>query len=123
MMEIVSAWLLYHRASMEPMTPANFDGSDYMVGVAVVPATSMKEALELFDQYLADNRMKLMDLWKCEQYRGPIGIGGPIHVPSLTEPELGVAASQALENERIYCVGGISSEALAYEEQLGHDED
>ncbi|ABC30263.1 hypothetical protein HCH_03518 [Hahella chejuensis KCTC 2396] len=121
-MEIVSAWLLYHRASMDPFSPMNLDGSEYMVGVGVVPATSMREALDLFDKYLAESKMTLMDLWKCEQYKGPIGIGGPIHEPSLNEPELGVTASQALENDCIYYVGGISSEALEYGEELGHEE-
>ncbi|WLQ16208.1 hypothetical protein O5O45_09805 [Hahella aquimaris] len=119
MMEIVSAWLIHHRASMEPTSPMNCDGSEYVVGVGVVPATSMREALDLFDQYLAKNKMALMDLWKCEQYSGPIRL---FTTPTLTEKEAQESSQRALERDCIYYAGGISSEVIKHMEECGHEE-
>ena len=51
-MEIVSVWLIHHKASLDPYSPMNMDGSKFMVGIGVVPAVDMKSALELFEKYL-----------------------------------------------------------------------
>ena len=62
----------------------NLDGSEFMLGVGVVPASSMKEAWSLFDTYLKENKMGLLELWRCEQwdpknYNGGSVEDGQIH--------------------------------------------
>ena len=44
-MVIQSVWLLHHKASIAPDSPENLDGSEFMLGIGVVPAASMKEAI------------------------------------------------------------------------------
>ncbi len=110
-MIITSIWLIHHKASLAPDSPMNEDGSTFMQGVGVVPASNMKEALELFDKYLADKKMELLELWKCEEW-------DPKHFKedSLENRQINGAAERALENNHIHYTCGISSEALDCEE-------
>lgn len=106
-MEIISVWLIHHKASMDTYSPMNMDGSTFMVGIGVVPATDMKQALELFDQYLQRQQMQIIEVWKCEQY-------SPEKFSESTQDnrEIKEVAAQALETGEIFYACGISSEAL-----------
>ncbi len=66
-MEVISVWLIHHKAAMELNSPMNLDGSEYMVGVGVVPATDMKTATDKFEDYLAKNKMSIIEINKCER--------------------------------------------------------
>lgn len=112
-MEILSVWLIHHKASIDPDSPMNYDGSEYMLGVGVVPATSMKEALDLFDKYLSDQKMQVLELWKCEQYSPENFVDATQNNKTLQDnKEINEVASQALENGTIFYACGVSSEAL-----------
>lgn len=106
-MEIVSAWLIHHKASIDTYSPMNLDGSTFMIGIGVVPATNMEEALELFDQYLLKQQMQALELWKCEQY-------SPAHFiePTQDNREINEVAEQAIETGEVFYACGVSSEAL-----------
>lgn len=110
-MVIQSVWLLHHKEALEAHSPMNLDGSTFMLGVGVVPAPSMKEALALFDIYLRNNKMELLQLWKCEQWSQ-----NKFTSESLTDRQINRAADEALENNVIYYACGVSSEALDCEE-------
>ncbi len=107
-MVIQSVWLLHHKASLTPDSPMNQDGSTYMQGIGVVPASNMKEAMMLFEDYLAEQHMALLELWKCEQW-SPENFTGDI----LESRQINRSASNALETNKIYYACGISSEACA----------
>ncbi|HVL01398.1 MAG TPA: hypothetical protein VM553_16390 [Dongiaceae bacterium] len=106
-MVIQSAWLLHHKASLAPDSPMNLDGSTYMLGVGVVPAASLREAMDLFDAYLVKQKMELLDLWKCEKW-SPENFADS----TLESKQINAAASKALEAGNIHYTCGISSEAL-----------
>lgn len=106
-METKSVWLIYHKASLNQYSPMNLDGSEYMVGVGVVPAGTMKESLKVFDEYLDDQKMSIIDLWKCEKYRKD-----QHQDQSQDNREISELTLQALENDNVYYACGISSEAL-----------
>ncbi|MDN3639322.1 hypothetical protein QWY82_10955 [Simiduia curdlanivorans] len=104
-MEIISAWLIDHKASLEELSPMNDDGSEYMIGTAVVPATSMQQALVLFESYLEEQKMGLLELSKCEQF-------DPVHFDATSEKGQQVmhAAPKVLEDQKIRHFG-VSSES------------
>ncbi len=110
-MVITSVWLLHHKASIAPDSPENLDGSTFMLGVGVVPASDVREAMDKFDAYLAKQKMEIMDLWKCEKW-------DPKHFKedSLENRQINGAAERALENNHIHYTCGISSEALDCED-------
>ena len=110
-MEILSVWLIHHKASMTLDSPMNLDGSEYMTGIGVVPATHMQEALQLFDQYLEKQDMTVLELWKCEQY-----LPENFTQSSQKDREINEVAREALEINKIFYTCGISSEALDCEE-------
>ncbi|MGM8225192.1 hypothetical protein ACSV5M_01325 [Cellvibrio sp. ARAG 10.3] len=110
-MKIQSVWLLHHKASLAPDSTENLDGSTFMLGVGVVPASNMREALTKFDSYLESRKMEIMELWKCEQWDPKNFIGD-----SLENRQINAAAGKALESDRIHYTCGISSEALDCEE-------
>jgi hypothetical protein len=110
-MVIQSVWLLHHKASLTPDSPMNEDGSTFMQGVGVVPASNIKEALAFFDEYLASKHMGLLELWKCEQWNQQNFLAD-----SLENRQINRAASNALESGKIHYACGISSEALDCEE-------
>ncbi|MGL6160201.1 hypothetical protein [Microbulbifer sp.] len=114
-MELVSVWLIYHKASLDELSPMNEDGSEYMVGTGFVPATSMKEAISLFEKYLEEQKMEVLELTKCEQF-------DPANFDESTEEGKQIlrVASSSLEDEQIRYVG-ISSEAMDCDE--GGDDD
>lgn len=106
-MVIQSAWLLHHKASLAPDSPMNLDGSTYMLGVGVVPAASLREALDLFDAYLAKQKMESLELSKCEKWSPESFTDG-----SQESRQINAAAGKALETGAIHYTCGISSEAL-----------
>lgn len=106
-MDIHSAWLIYHKATMEPDSPMNLDGSDFMSGVGVVPATSMKQALSHFDQYLSDNKMAIVDITKCERWNQDHFTDGSIEHNMILN-----AVKNALASNSIHYTFGESSESL-----------
>jgi len=110
-MVIQSIWLLHHKASLAPTSPMNLDGSVFMQGIGVVPAASMQDAINLFNVYLASQKMELQELWKCEQWN-------PADFTDATPEsrQINAAASKALESNIIHYTCGISSEALDCEE-------
>lgn len=110
-MVITSVWLLHHKASIALDSPENLDGSTFMLGVGVVPASGMKEAIEKFDAYLAKQKMEIMELWKCEKWDPRNFVGD-----SLESRQINGAAEKALESSNIHYTCGVSSEALDCEE-------
>lgn len=106
-MTVRSIWLLYHKASLSPNSPMNLDGSIFMQGVGVVPSSSMKEAMVEFENYLAKQKMELMELWKCEQWEP-----SNFNDNSPDSKMICAAAEKALESGVIHYTLGISSEAL-----------
>ena len=114
-MEIISAWLIDHKASLDELSRMNDDGSEYMIGTAVVPATSMQEALALFERYLEEQKMGLLELSKCEQF-------DPDHfdATSVKNQKIMCAAPSVLEDQKIRYFG-ISSEAMDCDEDEGDE--
>lgn len=102
----ISIWLIHHKASLSECSPMNLDGSEYMTGIGVVPATDMQEAIRLFNIYLQTQGMGLLEVWKCEQY-----IPTDFAEQSQANREINEAARDAIENNQIFYVLGISSEA------------
>lgn len=105
-MEVVSIWLIYHKASLDDLSPMNEDGSEYMVGTGFVPAISMQKAISLFGKYLEGQKMELLKLEKCEQI-------DPANFDASNDEDRQIirAASSSLEDEQIRYVG-ISSKAM-----------
>ncbi|HEY6527453.1 MAG TPA: hypothetical protein VIZ65_02080 [Cellvibrionaceae bacterium] len=110
-MVVKSIWLIHHKASLSADSPMNDDGSTFMQGVGVVPAVDMKEALTLFETYLANQKMAILELWKCEQWE-PKNFSNDI----LEGRQINHAASNALQSNKIHYTCGFSSEALDSEE-------
>ena len=110
-MNIQSIWLLHHKASLTPDSPMNLDGSTFIQGVGVVPAEDMKAAMAIFEDYLSDQQMAVLELWRCEQW-------GPQNflADTLENRQINRAANNALETNKIHYACGISSEALNCEE-------
>ncbi|MBU6954617.1 hypothetical protein [Hahella sp. HN01] len=106
-MRLVSAWIIHHKASMSEHSPMNLDGSEYIVGIVVVPASSMREALDVFDEYLSENEMQVMDIWKCEKY-------DPSNFKELTEEskEIRDVSIEVLESGEAEFVTGESSKVF-----------
>ena len=90
----------------------NLDGSEYMVGIGVVRAINMQEALQLFDVYLQKQDMAVLEAWKCEQY-----FPKNFAEASQKNSEINEVAQEALETNKISYVFGISSEALDCHQQ------
>lgn len=110
-MVVKSIWLLHHKASLSPDSPMNEDGSTFMQGVGVVPAVNMNEALQLFDSYLAKQKMTILELWKCEQW-APQNFSND----TLEGRQINHAAKNSLEANKIHYTCGFSSEALEGED-------
>ena len=109
-MELKSAWLIYNKASLEEYSPMNFDGSAFMVGIGVVLATSIKEALEKFDTYLAGQKMSVIEVSKCEKFDPGNFVEDTKENASIKD-----VIPDVLERDEIFYVNGISSEALLSE--------
>ena len=110
-MEVVSVWLINHKASLSPESPMNMDGSEYMVGVGVVPATDVKSAISKFEGYLAENKMTVLELRKCEQWDPENFTDG-----TFESKQINASAGSALEECAIYYALGESSESLEFDE-------
>lgn len=98
---VIHVWLLHHKASLAPDSPENLDGSTFMLGVGVVPASTMKEAIEKFDVYLASQKMEILELWKCEQWNLK-----NFSESSLEHRQINGAAERALETNKIHYTCG-----------------
>lgn len=106
-MEQTSVWLIHHKASLSLDSPLNMDGSDYMIGVGVVPASGMEEAIQFFKEYLREQQMEVLELQKCELY-DPQNFAEP----TQDNNEIKEVATEALETGQIFYACGVSSEAL-----------
>jgi hypothetical protein len=86
-----------------------------MVGTGFVPATSMEEAVSLFEKYLEGLKMEVLEFTKCEQF-------DPANFNESDEEDRRIirAASSSLEDEKIRYVG-ISSEAMDCNKGDGDD--
>jgi hypothetical protein len=85
----------------------NQDGSTFIQGIGVVPAEDMQTALKLFDDYLQSQQMTILEMWKCELWNS-----NNFKEDTLEHRQINRAASNALENNKIYYACGISSEAF-----------
>lgn len=85
----------------------NLDGSTFMIGVAVVPAPTMRDALSLFDDYLEKNKMAILELSKCEKW-DPKNYDSNLFDGRL----INNASAKSLETNLIRYTCGVSSEAL-----------
>lgn len=114
-MKVVSVWLIYHKASLDDLSPMNEDGSEYMIGTGFVPATSMQEALSLFEKYLEDQKMEILELERCERF-------DPANFDESDDEDRKIirVASSSMEDEQIRYVG-VSSEAMECEEDEDYD--
>lgn len=103
---------MHHKALLAPDSCMNEDGSTFMQGIGVVPASSMKEALELFEAYLADKKMSLLKLWRCEEW-------SPQNFTEVSSEhkQINDAVVRALKIKKIHYTCGISSEALDCEDR------
>lgn len=106
-MEVISVWLIHHKASIDTYSPMNLDGSTFMIGIGVVPATDMKQAIEIFDAYLQQQQMQVLEIWKCEQY-----LPKNFAQPTMENREINEVAAQALDTGEVFYACAISSEAL-----------
>ncbi|WLQ13561.1 hypothetical protein O5O45_27930 [Hahella aquimaris] len=115
-MSPVSAWIFHHRASLDAMSPLNFDGSDFLVGVAIVPGSTIREALDNFDAYLSENKMEVIAIWKCEQY----------HPKKFSEPTeenrtIALISAEVLEQKKSFYAWSTSEHALDDSERDDND--
>jgi hypothetical protein len=106
-MIVRSVWLLHHKALLSEESLMNLDGSAFLTGVAVVPVQTMHEALLLFDAYLDEQKMMIMDLWKCEKWNPKNH-----DISTLEGRQVNNASEKCLETNLIHYTCGISSEAL-----------
>lgn len=105
-MELVSVWLINHKASLDELSPMNEDGSAFMVGTGIVAANNMKEAISLFEEWLKDQKMEVLEYSKCEEFN-------PTSFNSTGDNAINLkrAAEATLEDLNIRYIG-ISSEAF-----------
>lgn len=106
-MEIVSIWLVHHKAAVDTHSPMNLDGSSFMIGIGVVPATDDKQAMEIFENYLKEQQMQVLEIWNCEEYSPENFVE-----PTLENREINEVAAQALDTGEVFYACAISSEAL-----------
>ncbi|GAA6168930.1 hypothetical protein NBRC116591_27410 [Sessilibacter corallicola] len=67
-MSYESVYLICQQASVSERSPINMDGSEFVVGVAVVPAETRDQALDLLNDYFHRNHMTLMTLESVHKY-------------------------------------------------------
>ncbi|WP_444936843.1 hypothetical protein ACJJIW_05310 [Microbulbifer sp. JMSA004] len=115
-MEIISVWLIEHKASLDEFSPMNEDGSEFMVGTGFVPASSQEDAMSLFEQYLDKQGMKILELKSCKQYDP-----ADFSESSKDDKRVMLAASSSMEDEQIRYIG-ISSEAMDCDEVGRHEQ-
>lgn len=108
-MSDIKVWLIYNKASVSSVSPLNMDGSDFVVGVSVVPSSSKNEAMSLFYQDLAVNHMELLELGDVTEFQ-------PDHYQQDTDLNRGIisAAEGAARRGVVYYVCEATSESLKY---------
>ncbi|WP_431688744.1 hypothetical protein [Hahella sp. NBU794] len=100
-------WLIHHKASLSPNSPMNMDGSNYAVGIAVAPGKDLQEALARLHEYLRDNHMQLLDIWKCVKHNAN-DYGLDSEDPNGVERSI----KKAQEQSKVFYACGLSSEVL-----------
>lgn len=106
-MEIISVWLIHHKASIDTYSPMNLDGSSFMIGIGVVPAIDIKQAIGIFERYLIKQQMQILEIWKCEQYAPENFVE-----TTLENREINEVAAQAIDTGEVFYACAISSEAM-----------
>ncbi|VUD66789.1 hypothetical protein TDB9533_03695 [Thalassocella blandensis] len=61
-------WLYYHKATVAPQTPVNMDGSEFMIGVSIVPADTLIESKDKFEEDLSRNHMSALEVYNAIEY-------------------------------------------------------
>jgi hypothetical protein len=112
-MEIISAWLLFYKASYREDSLENQDGSDFFYGIASVSACGLSEAIDKFHSYLNSKNMDLVELNRAERFK-------QINFSEATETNKIIleSAAHTLESGMIN-IYGISSEAKEADEEDG----
>lgn len=107
-------WLIKHKASLEEGSLMNEDGSEFMVGTVFIPALNEKEAMDLFEQYLDEQRMKILELNSCKQYDP-----ADYCLEDEDEIEENTTALLSAQDGKIRYIG-VSSEAMSLDENETH---
>ena len=63
-----SVWLIRHKSFTYPNCPAIFDGSLFAIGVSIIPAETLLEALNWFHERLRLDSMVLIEILDIEQF-------------------------------------------------------
>lgn len=61
-------WLYFHKASLAPQSAVNMDGSDFSIGISVVPADSLSESEELFKESLSKDHMTALEIFNVTEF-------------------------------------------------------
>lgn len=61
-------WLYYHKASVAPQTAINMDGSEFMIGVSIIPAATQEESKVIFEEDLSRNHMSAIEVFNVIEY-------------------------------------------------------
>lgn len=112
-----TVWLIEHKATLSPSSALNIDGSEWVEGTCIVPATNKPEATELFNTYLTSNNMELIET------RGTTEIAPQTqsNLTSLPEDLRHYVNKSSTEGVITY-VGHMTSETLAaMEEDANND--
>ncbi|ABC29120.1 hypothetical protein HCH_02297 [Hahella chejuensis KCTC 2396] len=107
-MDTKEIWLIYHKASLNPNTPMNMDGSTYAVGIIAAPGKDLQDALVRFHELLKSNHMELLDLWKCIKHNA-----NDYGLANEDPNEIERAIHKAQEHGKAFYACGLSSEVLA----------
>ncbi len=109
-------WLIYNKASVSPLSPINMDGSDFVIGVSVVPSSNQEEAMSLFQKDLTDNHMELLELGSVVEFTSENYLQDNPQ-SSVLNREVIRAAEDAARRGMVYYVCEATSETLKSEEQ------
>lgn len=112
-MEDEDVWLMYHKAKLNEYSPMNVDGSEFILGVAVIPAKNKEEADHKFEQFLSGDNMVLIKLENCVIYNPD-----NFKEDSIANKQINFAAVKAIETGKVHYACGKTSEALAYNERM-----
>lgn len=105
-------WLIYYKASIGDRSSLNMDGSEFAEAVGVVNAENITEAIIALQKYLLNDYMDIIEISKCE-------IFNPDNFSDSSENSVEIknAAAQAKKKNEIVHACGVSSKALAHQEE------
>ena len=109
-------YIIKNQASVTESSPINMDGSEYVIGYAIVPAKSENEARRRFDEMLLEDHMTLMKLMSFELYNGDKAT-----LPSEFADDLLHSMRVALSRDIVYYCGIDSSEMQREEQRDGKE--